>query len=315
MRSKVLVLSAAALCLSALSATPLFAQHYSEWSPPLNLGPVVNTTCNEIVTACGETEPFLSRDGLALYFTSNRPGGFGGYDIYVTRRSSRSAAWGEPQNIGAAINTWTEQGYPTLSLDGHRLYLRDTFAFVPAPDNDLYVARRHDAGDDAGWEFPVNLGVPLNSPVNDACLTFFEDDITGRAVAYFQSSRTSGVSGRPDIYATVHEEDGSFAVPVLVAELSTLYNDRAPSVRRDGLEIYFDSNRPGGVGSNAIWMSTRSNIDEPWADPIPVTSLNRPGYQGRAALSFDGKELYFFWAPPGSSDYDLYVSTRVKQKD
>jgi hypothetical protein len=138
--------------------------------------------------------------------------------------------------------------------------------------------------DDLGWGIPIDLGLPLNSNVNDACLAFFDDDAAGLTVAYFQSSRTTGVSGKRDIYATRLSDGGPFSPPVLVQELSTFYNDRAPSVRRDGLEIYFDSNRPGGVGSNAIWVSTRRSTADPWSPPAPVNSINRRAI--RAARRF-----------------------------
>jgi len=62
-------------------STAMSAAKYSDWSPPVSLGPVVNSTANE-------QNAQLSKDGLAIYFSSNRPGGFGAQDIYVTRRAS-----------------------------------------------------------------------------------------------------------------------------------------------------------------------------------------------------------------------------------
>src|SRR5438128_12471110 len=54
---------------------------YSDWSAPVNLGPVVNSSSND-------QHPSISKDGLSLYFVSNRPGGFGVNDIYVTQRAT-----------------------------------------------------------------------------------------------------------------------------------------------------------------------------------------------------------------------------------
>ena len=69
----------------------------SEWSAPVNLGPPINTAANEMNAA-------LSPDELSLYFVSTRAGGFGGADIWVSRRTSLDGPWGEPQNLGANVN-------------------------------------------------------------------------------------------------------------------------------------------------------------------------------------------------------------------
>lgn len=69
------------------------------WSPPANLGPVVNT-------ALVELSPFMAPDGKTLYFSSNRPGGIGGFDLWLTRRLDETwTRWSAPQNLGAEINT------------------------------------------------------------------------------------------------------------------------------------------------------------------------------------------------------------------
>src|SRR5207249_8036769 len=64
---------------------------YGPWGAPANLGPVVNSASND-------QHPSISKDGLSLYFVSNRPGGFGGNDIWVTQRASVDDAWGPPRS-------------------------------------------------------------------------------------------------------------------------------------------------------------------------------------------------------------------------
>ena len=66
--------------------------HFSGWSEPVNLGATINTTFDE-------QGPTLSSDELSLYFGSDRPGGIGGFDIWVSRRSCRDCAWGTPENL------------------------------------------------------------------------------------------------------------------------------------------------------------------------------------------------------------------------
>src|SRR5581483_6014029 len=71
---------------------------FGPWGTPVNLGPMVNTTSND-------QHPAISKDGLSLYITSDRSGGFGGNDIWVSHRASRDAPWGAPVNLGSTINT------------------------------------------------------------------------------------------------------------------------------------------------------------------------------------------------------------------
>src|SRR5262245_18242568 len=87
---------------------------YTDWSPPVNLGPVINTTANDLAAA-------LSRDERSLYFTSTRPGGFGGEDIWVSHRTNKKADWGPPVNLGPTINSFALERVRYLSPDGHLL--------------------------------------------------------------------------------------------------------------------------------------------------------------------------------------------------
>jgi hypothetical protein len=87
----------------------------SNWSPPVNMGPAVNSSAYD-------GEGHLSTDGLALFFSSNRGGGRGSYDVWVTTRLSQTAAWGPPVNLGPVINTSSMEGLPSLSPDQKTLY-------------------------------------------------------------------------------------------------------------------------------------------------------------------------------------------------
>jgi len=80
------------------------------WSPPVDVGPVIN--------AYRAWEPEISGDGLSLYFCSNRPGGRGGGDIWVSMRTTLDDAWGEPENLGPTVNGPESDHGPTLSNDG-----------------------------------------------------------------------------------------------------------------------------------------------------------------------------------------------------
>src|SRR3989449_1731042 len=223
---------------------------YSDWSAPVNLGPVVNSGSNE-------QHPAISKDGLSLYFASDRAGagGMGGLDIYVSHRESLDAPWGAPVNLGPNINSAGNDLAPTFSPDGHLLYFHSN-GRGGCGGADLFVSRRHDKRDDFGWEPAEDLGCVVNSPFNDAAPTIFEDEITSITTLYFTSTRPGG-PGDFDIYASTRVGDeGAFGPAVLVPELSGPFRDTRTAIRRDGLEIFLSSDSKGrvGIGSQDLWV-------------------------------------------------------------
>jgi Tol biopolymer transport system component len=209
------------------------------------------------------------------------------------------------------VNSIFQDTCPALSPDEHRLYFASTRP-GGCGGGDLYVARRHDRKDDFGWQAPEHLGCVVNSPANDNCDNVFEDE-SGTEVLYFGSDRPGGV-GRRDIYASRMGADGTFGPPEPVAELNTSYDDHCPAVRRDGLELIFMSDRPGGLGLADYWMATRASTKDPWSVPVNLTVLNSPAYDsGKMTFSFDGRQFYFYSNRPGGyGGYDVYVATREK---
>jgi Tol biopolymer transport system component len=299
----------ALLLISTLAFLPAaYAQQFSDWSAPVNLGPAINTTLYF------EQGAAISKDGLSLYFHSNRPGGFGGADIYVSQRPSVDAPWGPPQNLGPNTNTPGTEASPMLSPDGHSLYFQSN---RPGGfgGTDLYVSRRHNKRDDFGWQPAENLGSGVNSAAQEQQPWIFEDDTTGITTLYFTSNRPGGLGGS-DIYASELQPDETFGPAVLVAELSSPANDGGPTVRRDGLEIIFPSNRPGSLGTlgdDDLWVSTRPSTSDPWSAPVNLGPVVNTVYtDGLPELSFDGTTLYFNSADPTLTSFDLFVTTREK---
>src|SRR2546422_6735986 len=105
-----------AACGTEPDANPLALEAHSfansEWSAPMNLGETINT-------AAVEANPTLSPDELSLYFLSDRSLGYGGTDIWVSRRACETCPWEEPDNLGSLINTSGNEGAPSIFLDGH----------------------------------------------------------------------------------------------------------------------------------------------------------------------------------------------------
>ena len=303
----------AASRISAADAAAEDQPAYGPWGTPVNLGPVVNSPYND-------NSPAISQDGLSLYISSSltpappgaRPGGLGGPDIWVSQRASLDAPWGEPVDLGPNINSAGNDGVPSLSTDGHRLYFHST-GRGGCGAADLFVSRRQDKRDDFGWEPAENLGCVVNSPFADNGPTIFEDDATGITTLYFNSPRPGGLGG-VDIYASTLQADGTFGPGVNVSKLNSSFNDDRIAIRRDGLEIFVSTNRLGGVGGQDIWVATRATTLDPWSPPVPLGPVvNSPYDDGSPALSFDGTELYFYSDRPGGfGGRDLYVTTRAR---
>ena len=151
---------------------------------------------------------------------------------------------------------------------------------------------------------PVNLGCTVNSSADEASPSLVESEL------YFSSTRAGGAGGS-DIYVSAF--DGvSLGAPALVAALSTELNDNRPNLRRDGLEIFVDSNRPGGVGGIDLWTSTRASLSDPWSAPTNLgAGVNSVANDLRASLSWDGTTLYFgSTRAGGEGSQDLYFITR-----
>ena len=284
-------------------------QKFTEWSAPINLGPVVNSTYTEAGT-------YISRDGLSLYFGSGRPGGMGAtgtFDIWVSHRESPDSAWGPPVNVGPMVNTANNEQTPMLSIDGHRLYFaRDGSGGYGSQD--LYVSRRQHAWEDTGWREPVNLGPGVNTTSEESGPSIIEDDATGVLTLYFSSTRDTGM-GFEDIYVSTAYPGEPFGSAVIEPLLSGPDRDVRPFVQREGLEVYFDSNRPGSFGTNVdLWTSSRESLWAPWSDPVRLPdALNSTRVDARPVLSFDGTELYFHSNRSGTlGANDIWVCTRTK---
>jgi hypothetical protein len=295
----------ALLGLGILSATFAAAAHYTPWSAPVP----VSELNSDALEGC----PGLAPDGLTLYFVSNRGGGLGGTDIWVTTRASADAPWGEPANPGAPLNSRSAEICPTPLNGGQFLFVSDRPG--GCGQNDLYSTRLHPV---KGWLPPENLGCQVNSAAQDITPSRVEQP--NGTFLYFASNRPGGFDPTDapapdgDIYFSMLQPDGSFGPASLVPGVNTAANDSRPNVRKDGLEIFFDSQRVGGQGGFDIWSSSRESVLDDWTTPINLgEDVNSPADEMRAFLSWDGTVLYFGSTRAGGmGSQDLYSTTREK---
>jgi hypothetical protein len=281
--------------------------HFGKWSMPESLGPVVNSEANEDL-------PHISRSGLSLYFVSDRvPGSFGSFDIWVARRETREDPWGTPINLGSNINTSANERGPALSRDGHYLFFSSNRQPGGFGNQDLWASYRKHTHDDFSWGPPVNLGPGVNTAEADFGAAYLENEETDVPTLYFVRLE-GGVDA--NIFVSERQPDGSFGPGTPVTELNTPTNDLRPTIRPSGLEMMFNSTRPGSLGHD-LWVSTRDNIFQPWSTPVNAgPTLNTASNELFPTLSSDGTTLIFASNRPGglgSGTNDLYVSTRKKK--
>ncbi len=130
--------------------------------------------------------PAISSDGLVLYFASDRPGGFGGYDLWKATRKSTADDFGRPINMTSIINTAGRELFPMLRDDSTLYFSSDGHPGVGGLD--LFTSRLTPVGK---WTVPQNLGIPMNSSYDEMSIIFYpvseSDHVLERG--YFSSNR------------------------------------------------------------------------------------------------------------------------------
>ncbi|MEM1322092.1 MAG: OmpA family protein [Bacteroidota bacterium] len=142
-------------------------------------------------TESWESQASISCDGSALFFASNRSGGYGGTDIWVSYRQA-DGSWGEAQNLGPRINTKLDEEAPFITNDAKTIYFSST-GHLGLGEQDIFMSRLQA---DEQWGYPINLGRPINTAYRELGFFLSADGRQG----YFSSNRREGGSGGMDIY-------------------------------------------------------------------------------------------------------------------
>ncbi|MDH4297143.1 MAG: OmpA family protein [Cyclobacteriaceae bacterium] len=168
-----------------------------DWTKPIPLNENINTPF------FWETSAFLTSDGKKLFFSSNRPGGMGNLDIYVSEMEE-TGDWGKAENLGPTINTPGREDSPSLDPDGSVLYFSSD-GHPSMGGTDIFKSELKDGK----WQKPVNMGYPINSIEDDSFFSISED----RKRAYFSTLREEG---NAEIYTLTFIEPGLDIASVII---------------------------------------------------------------------------------------------------
>jgi len=184
----------------SMDANIYYTEYFQgKWSKPVEV-PLINSDFHDRM-------PSISADGHYLFFSSNRPGGYGKDDIWVSEYDTKLERWGKPINLGESVNTPSSEISPSIHVDGITLYFSSNRQ-GGAGAYDIYVTQMLMK---QIWKKPQNIGYPYNSLQDDEYPTVLK---SGQYM-YFASNRPGGEGGF-DIYRAKIPE---FAKPMVLVKL------------------------------------------------------------------------------------------------
>ncbi len=244
-----------------------------------------------------DEKPTLTADMLELYFLSDRSGGLGGGDVWLSVRASTADPWGAPVLVTAVSSTSRETS-PAISADGLTLCVSSD---RPGGQGglDIWTSTRPDRG--SGWSAPVPV-VELNSPADEIPRP------PGDHSRVMPLSRRATSNDPYQLFASSRATVSTpWSSPTPETSIDTGHVDDDGYLMDDGVTLYFSSDRLNGTQD--LFVTERPDDASPYAPPIPMTELNTVPYSERDPwVSPDGHEIYFTSDRTGS--HQIYHATR-----
>ena len=238
-------------CISADGKTLYFTKpgtlgsddiYYSTWNGTSWIVPA--PIPGKVNSVYYEAKPSVTADGKKLFFESFRAGGFGGDDIWMSVWDSTKNEWGEPINLGPNINTLYDDGSPSLTADGKKLYFMSD-GWPHGNGRAIWLS----TWNGSGWDPPIalNSGVNANGTEDDPNIS------ADGKIMHFIRWNFYG----PQIYVSYWENDDWSTAENLGSPVNDTFPSLSPCITFDGLSLYFASYRPGNIGGTDIWVSHR----------------------------------------------------------
>jgi hypothetical protein len=250
----------------------------NEFTPPQLLKGQVNSYSWE--GSCS-----ITADGKTLYFSSERPGGYGGKDIYKATLLPDSS-WGNVVNLGPAINTPYDEDAPFIHPDGLSLYFSSK-GHNSMGDYDIFIARMDIS--DSTFKNVENLGYPINTPADDI---YFVLSASGEH-GYYSSARPDGV-GLKDIYLIETNFDKK---PVSMLVYGAVFKDEKATpatlttyIIKDGKEEVFSKTKTKDKGKYLINLPAgyefkiECRIDSNFFEIFTISTKDLKEYQEKLKL-------------------------------
>ncbi|MFN8864363.1 MAG: OmpA family protein [Flavobacteriales bacterium] len=195
----------------------------------------------------------VSKDGQFLYFASNRDGGFGGTDLYVTQKVGEG--WTTAINLGPNVNTEGDEMFPMLTPDGSLYFTSDGHAGLGGTD--IFVSENVSGI----WLSPKNLGAPINSNHDDFAILYDKN----KNIGFFCSNRNG--KGNDDIFLYTHRE-----LEYTILAGTILSND--PGVQLAGARIQILNLNTGRIEEQKLTSEQKFFIPVKPGDRIEVRMAN-----------------------------------------
>lgn len=262
------------ICFTVVSAA---------WTPPVNLSTPVNTPGGEGAPSFGTYQ-----STTYLFFTSNRSGGQGDYDIWYATGTPPN--FGTPVNMGSTVNSPYHDGGPCICWTGgptaNTLYFYSTRP-GGAGGSDIYQT----IYSGSSWSAPVSVGANINTAA---------DEYYAHIASWQGQTRMYFVRGSM-IYYSVYS--GSEWGPATYFPLGA-GDAWHPCQRGDGAgaKLYISSTRAGGYGDVDLWVSTYSGGN--WGTPVNLgPAVNTAYVENGPTFAPDGQTMYFGSTRPGGQGY------------
>jgi hypothetical protein len=242
-----------------------------------------------------DADATLTADGLEIFFTSDRPGGPGGKDIWTSSRATPADIWQPPVPV-SALSTVAQESAPHVSADGLTIWLA-TARPGGAGGLDTWTANRPMRT--GAWSALVPV-VELNTSGNDNGFAVTASQLVG----YLQSGQ--------ELYRTTRSTPADPWSPrVPVTDLNTVDDEENPAPSGDDRIVFFASDRPGGAGAADLYVAIRPSAQAPFDAAVALAELNAASYDSDPCLG-DGLRTLIFSSNRngGGQQFDLFEATR-----
>lgn len=247
-----------------------------DWSKPTPLNKNINTSMY------WETSASITADGKKLYFASNRPGGIGELDLYVSELDAKGQ-WGKAVNLGPVINTADNEDAPFIHPDGITLYFSSD-GHPNLGNSDIFVS----TNSGGKWQKPENLGWPINTWEYDGFFTISADKKKG----YYSTMKEGGL-GETDIYSITFMEPRFKPKPKPVVVVQEKKVEKPKST--DFIDPLIKASRDKKV----VTILRGKVIDETTAAPLGATI---------SLVDNESKKLLFrITTDPANGDFEVVI--------